>query len=244
MFDIKLHACFEGKTEFQFLREDCGHNVFFFITKGAFEYTDIYGEVRKAASGEGVFFHRDFPFERRVTSPVTLHVIRFDCADGIFEPYEKVKISPRAADDLERLLPYKYCDEAQNEPAVPHYCRDLLYEALGRRGNGGSAAKRLLEYIDAHCTESISNEALCRRFGVCEATMISLFKSAVGETPHSYITSKRIALAKKLLTCTDMSCKEISIMCGYDDPLYFSRLFAAREGVAMTAFRKRPPRFP
>ena len=113
MFDIKLHACFEGKTEFQFLREDCGHNVFFFIVKGAFEYTDIYGEARKAASGEGVFFHRDFPFERRVTSPVTLHVIRFDCADGIFEPYEKVKISPRAADDLERLLPYKYCDEGR-----------------------------------------------------------------------------------------------------------------------------------
>ncbi len=239
MFDIKLHACFEEKKRFQFLREDCGHNVFFFITKGAFEYTDIYGEVRKAASGEGVFFHRDFSFERRVASPVTLHVIRFDCPDGIFSPYEKVAISPRAADDLNKLLPYKYCDAAWNEPTVSHYCRDALYEASERRTGENSEARQLLEYVDAHCTEELSNEVLCRRFGICEATMISLFKSVAGKTPHSYIVSKRIDLAKKLLVGTDMSCKEIALMCGYDDPLYFSRLFSAHENLSMTELRRR-----
>ena len=69
--------------------------------------------------------------------------------------------------------------------------------------------------------------------------MISLFKSVAGKTPHSYIVSKRIDLAKKLLVGTDMSCKEIALMCGYDDPLYFSRLFSAHENLSMTEFRRR-----
>lgn len=61
----------------------------------------------------------------------------------------------------------------------------------------------------------------------------------MGFTPMQYILSIRISSAQSLLETTEYNIAEIAAIVGYDDPLYFSRLFKKQIGVSPSEFRKR-----
>lgn len=66
-----------------------------------------------------------------------------------------------------------------------------------------------------------------------------LFKKELGSSPLEYLTSLRMQAAEKLLTTmwtNEYSISEVAQMCGYDDPLYFSRVFKKNFGCSPTAF--------
>lgn len=66
-----------------------------------------------------------------------------------------------------------------------------------------------------------------------------LFKKETGITPHEYLTRTRMNAAKMLLSGTsryDYSISETSEMCGFSEPLYFSRVFKKRFGCSPTQF--------
>ena len=65
------------------------------------------------------------------------------------------------------------------------------------------------------------------------------FKEYTGFTPMQYILSVRIANAQGLLETTDYNVSEISRIVGYDNPLYFSRIFRKQCGVSPSDFRRR-----
>ena len=57
--------------------------------------------------------------------------------------------------------------------------------------------------------------------------------------PMQYILSIRIANAQNLLETTAYTVSEIAAIVGYDNPLYFSRLFKKQLGMSPTEYRKR-----
>lgn len=62
-----------------------------------------------------------------------------------------------------------------------------------------------------------------------------LFKKELGVTPHKYLTDKRLQTAANMLsygTTDRCSIAEISQQCGFREPLYFSRMFKKKYGVA------------
>ncbi len=64
------------------------------------------------------------------------------------------------------------------------------------------------------------------------------FKEYTNSTPTQYILSLRISNAQTLLENTDYNVTEIAEIVGYDNPLYFSRLFKKQVGVSPSDFRK------
>ena len=61
------------------------------------------------------------------------------------------------------------------------------------------------------------------------------FKEDLGCTPHEYLTNLRIEKAKKLLTQRSFTGVEnVSYLCGFSDPLYFSSVFKQTVGHAPT----------
>ena len=52
-----------------------------------------------------------------------------------------------------------------------------------------------------------------------------------------YVVSIRIEAAKNLLTSSDITISEIASLVGYDNSLYFSRLFTKHTGTSPTAYR-------
>ena len=64
------------------------------------------------------------------------------------------------------------------------------------------------------------------------------FKEYTGTTPTQYLLSLRISNAQSLLESTSFNVTEIAEIVGYNNPLYFSRLFKKQCGVSPTEFRK------
>ena len=66
-----------------------------------------------------------------------------------------------------------------------------------------------------------------------------IFKQVVKVTPMQYILSLRMTNAINLLDNSDYNITQVAAAVGYDNPLYFSRLFAKYVGVPPTEYRKR-----
>ena len=64
------------------------------------------------------------------------------------------------------------------------------------------------------------------------------FKLYTGITPKQYILKKRIYNAEALLQNTQYNINEIAQIIGYDNPLYFSRVFQKTKGISPSEYRK------
>ena len=69
-----------------------------------------------------------------------------------------------------------------------------------------------------------------------------LFKKEIGMSPLEYLTKLRMNSAEKLLTAmwtNEYSINEVAQMCGFDDALYFSRVFKKHFGCSPSNYLRR-----
>lgn len=97
---------------------------------------------------------------------------------------------------------------------------------------------RSLRYIDASYTEDIRIPVLAAMENLSNSRYSVIFKRHTGMSPCAYIIDLRMKHACELLRTTDMSVKQIGILVGYDDPLFFSKLFKNKIGISPTEYRK------
>ncbi len=94
------------------------------------------------------------------------------------------------------------------------------------------------QYFDEHSQSALCVEDYAASHGMSTSWFIRGFKELTGVTPMQYILSLRIANAQNLLETTDYNVSEISRIVGYENPLYFSRIFRKQCGVSPTDFRR------
>lgn len=144
-----------------------------------------------------------------------------------------------------------YLAHALRVPAVglqesPGYREQFLMalEELRRRHLGSvplelsPVVRRVRKHIDHHYMEELTLELLARTAAVSEFYLSRLFKRETGQTVVGYITERRLAAARELLSEGVLSVKEVSARSGFADPSYFSRVFSRREGVSPSDFRR------
>ena len=92
-------------------------------------------------------------------------------------------------------------------------------------------------YFNEHYNEPISIQeyAESRNMSVCYFQRN--FKQIIKHTPMQYLLTIRVNNAASLLETTDYSMAEIAAIVGYEDPLYFSRLFRKIKGVSPRDYR-------
>ena len=73
----------------------------------------------------------------------------------------------------------------------------------------------------------------------CYDYLCRLFRQEMNTTPHKYLANLRLETAADMLRQgAGRSITEIAHMCGYSDPLYFSRMFKKRYGVSPREYGK------
>ncbi|MFY0760885.1 response regulator [Metabacillus dongyingensis] len=103
------------------------------------------------------------------------------------------------------------------------------------------AARRMediVSYVKTYYMEDLSLEKLSNVFFLSREHISRKFKQETGMTLSKYITELRICQAKSWLQETDKSIYSISTMLGYQDEIYFSKLFKKVVGMTPFEFRK------
>lgn len=95
-----------------------------------------------------------------------------------------------------------------------------------------------VHFFNESFTRTISIEDYAKDHHMSISWFIRSFKQYMGMTPMQYITSIRINKARELLRNTNCSVQEISNLVGYENPLYFSRIFRKQTGFSPSRYRK------
>jgi len=102
-----------------------------------------------------------------------------------------------------------------------------------------SEVSRAVALIERDATAGLRPEDLARRVNVSYPTLRRKFRRQTSYSVKEYILRVQLSLAKDLLATTGLSVTEIARRCGFENALYFSRLFAQKEGVPPRVFRGR-----
>ncbi|WP_312862121.1 AraC family transcriptional regulator [Rhizobium sp. P32RR-XVIII] len=101
-----------------------------------------------------------------------------------------------------------------------------------------SAMQPVIDHIHANLEQPLPVSELASIVGLSRAHFSRSFAESEGLPPAEYVLQQRLQRATKLLTKADfLPVKEVSIMCGFDDPNYFSKVFRRVYGITPTEFR-------
>ena len=97
---------------------------------------------------------------------------------------------------------------------------------------------RVVSYFSEHYNEQINIDDYAKQNFVSTSWLIRNFRLYTGITPKQFIMKKRIYNAEILLQNQHYSINEIARIVGYDNPLYFSRIFQKTKGISPSEYRK------
>ncbi len=138
-------------------------------------------------------------------------------------------------------------DSPSSIPADPLSLKQALLKAeknlMGQRKNMDKI-DTVLAYVEQNFTRNISISDLSAQFDLTPNYLSTLLKKRLGIKFTDYLTSLRLALAKKLLLGTDRSVKEITEEVGYYSQSHFTKIFTEKEGCTPAEFREHKGKMP
>lgn len=79
---------------------------------------------------------------------------------------------------------------------------------------------------------------LADRAGLAPTYLAALFSTQLGRAPHQYLTERRIARAKQLLSNSDLSITAIAVEVGFGSGQHLARIFKKVVGATPSAYRR------
>lgn len=96
-----------------------------------------------------------------------------------------------------------------------------------------------MKFFNDNYRTEINIEEYATKRGMSVSWFIRNFKQYTHTTPMQYIVARRITNAQMLLETTNYNITEIGHLIGYDNPLYFSRIFRKHIGISPSEYRKK-----
>ena len=208
---------------------------------GRFTHYYVHFYEQKDITQQGIFDEWSMPFD------TDCQVGELDMMKHLCQLMPHLKLSdsnPETYDNHARLM-----DVLQEESQRPLYERmevqgilQILLSRFLRHAHPqlpfhDKRIKHALAFIHQHINKKINLEALATEACVSKDHLIRIFKKAIGETPASYITRRKLERAELLLTTTVIPVKNIATELGYDDISYFIRIFRKHSNMSPQEYR-------
>jgi len=202
-------------------------------------------------SGEMIFEDRTLPYcvhDVTVIPPLLPHEnrsaegftnIHINLADAVLPGSEPLIIR---ADSNGFLLDafqaafYYYSEPAAGRVLLPVYGQLISAFLTSNQPRHSDVVQQVEDHILQHYPDcSYDLNAYLSDFPFSKEYLKKMFKRETGLTPLQYLTNKRLEIAAGTLStylAGSRNVSETARMCGFADPLYFSRLFKKKYGVS------------
>jgi AraC-like DNA-binding protein len=157
--------------------------------------------------------------------------------DVVLERFVRALLAP---DDARQVLRGFYTDALHTT---------LLSRLAGLRANDSDAGqrvnplpkwrlRRVIAFVDANIDERISLEALAQVAGISRMYFAAQFRAATGQSPHDYLTFRRIDLAKRMLCDPARAVVDVALNVGFQTQSHFTTVFKRIVGLTPTRWRE------
>ena len=129
-----------------------------------------------------------------------------------------------------------------NEQNIDLLCEGLLLQALSgvcckkeetKYNDRANTLLLIKQYVDIYFTDSTLNlSSVSAKFSYNPKYISTSFKRMVHTNFSEYVANKRLEYATSLIESGITNVGELATMCGYADPMYFSKAFKKKYGVS------------
>lgn len=161
------------------------------------------------------------------------------CHNDVFEFPKTNESCEILHNALYNIRPTNEYEEAAIMNSALHQIMALHFGVLPTMISVDNVARKVMKFINANYYNNITIDSIAKSFGFSRNYLYTLFKNDYGISPQTHLLNLRIEKAKELLLAKQpLSINEIAISVGYQDALYFSRVFHKKVGVSPTEFEK------
>ena len=96
---------------------------------------------------------------------------------------------------------------------------------------------KVLTYINVNYNKQLTLDELSEKVGYSKSRFSHIFLDIVGMSPIKYMNDIRLKNSCELLHSTNLTIAEIAQSCGFNDPLYFSRIFKKKYKISPKQYR-------
>jgi AraC-like DNA-binding protein len=192
--------------------------------------------ITQAALDEIAYAHRAPPIEQLVWplgefDPVVYHLGEI-LLSSLERPHQTSKIF------LDHVL------HALNCHFVCSYGGATISAAQFRGGLSSLHMRRATELLEAHLDGNIALQQLAEACDLSVSHFARAFKQTFRRPPHKWLTERRMARARDLMTNSRLPLAEIAVQCGFADQSALNRTFKRIHGISPGAWRRTTTRGP
>jgi AraC-like DNA-binding protein len=233
----------------------CGQHIVDFVS---FELQDNMmfllqpGQVHQlldcGKEGHAITFTEQFYFSnRRERETIYDFTNLFDCYHG----YSPIRISERTAPSLQLLAELMYREKTgtgSSRSIVKHYLSAFLLQAEREKKRnaaqvvspplkGDARILHLRHLLEKHFRSQHQVTFYASAFALTPKRLNEITREKTGKTVTELLHDRLVLEAKRNLSFSNKSVKEISYELGFEDPAYFSRFFKNHTGLGPQEFR-------
>lgn len=140
-------------------------------------------------------------------------------------------------DDIQKSYVDNYSLSIMKQGLDIHNALYMLLSAAQKSINLKPAFFDVFSYIDKNYGKYISVDILAKTAHMSKYHFTRQFKKVTGHSPYNYITNYRINRSKRLLSATDKTINEISLLCGFLSESNYISHFKKQVGMTPDKYR-------